>query len=146
MIRLIRLRGSALSRNLPPTLSAQQRCLFATNKKPDWMVQAEIDAITANKGRQTAGGSPGDVMMGKLEHEFQGERVSNAMKLEDKLRLLIKKCSENRGDTKLFNAIRKRALAARQDLIVQREAAGMAKNSALNAETVERTFPIPASM
>ena len=139
MIRLIRFRGSALSRMLP------QRCLFATNKKPDWMVQAEIDAITANKGRQL-GGSPGDVMMSKLEHEFQGERVSNAMKLEDKLRLLIKKCNENRGDTKLFNAIRKRALAARQDLIVQREAAGMAKNSALNAETVERTFPIPASM
>eukprot|EP00588_Corethron_pennatum_P000026 CAMPEP_0194294412 /NCGR_PEP_ID=MMETSP0169-20130528/50594_1 /TAXON_ID=218684 /ORGANISM="Corethron pennatum, Strain L29A3" /LENGTH=109 /DNA_ID=CAMNT_0039043261 /DNA_START=1 /DNA_END=330 /DNA_ORIENTATION=+ len=109
------------------------------------MVQAEIDAITARKGRQTTGGSPGDVMMGKLEHEFQVERVSNAMKLEEKLRSLITKCSENRGDTELFNATRKRALAARQDLIVQREAAGMAKNAALNAETVE-DVPIPTSM
>jgi len=128
---------------LPPALlSASQRRLFAT----DWMVQAELDAIAANKGRQAAGGSAGDVMMSKLEHEFQGERVSNAIKLEDKLKMLIKKCKENRGDAKLFNAIRKRALAARQDLIAQREAAGLAKNSVLNAATIERTFPIPASM
>jgi len=118
--------------------------LATTNKKPKWMIQTEIDAIVANKNK--AGGSPGDVMMGKLEHEFQSERVSNAVKLEDKLRLLIQKCHENRGDKKLFNAIRRRALAARQDLTVQREAAGMAKNSVINAETVERTFPIPGSM
>ena len=40
------------------------------------------------------------------------------MKLEEKLRSLITKCSEDRGDVELFNATRKRALAAMQDLIV----------------------------
>jgi len=99
-----------------------------------------MDAIAANKG---GGGSS---VMGKLENEFQGERVHNAMKLENKLRTLIAKCKENRGDAKLFNAIRKRAIATRQELIVQREAAGMAKNSQQNTATVEATFPIPAGM
>jgi len=121
------------------------RRLFAT-KQPDWMFQAEIEAIAANKGRQVSGGSPGDAVMSKLENEFQGERVHNTMKLEDKLRMIITKCEENRGDAKLFNAIRKRAIATRHELIVQREAAGMAKNSVQNAATVEATFPIPADM
>jgi hypothetical protein len=137
---LIGLRGPALLRLLPHVSSAQ-RCLFAT-KKLDWMDQAEMDASKA----KMAGGNPTDIIMGQLEHELQGERVSGAMKLEDKLRSLIKKCDENKGDTKLFNAIRKRALVAREELTVQREAAGMAKDSALNAATIEATFPIPASM
>jgi len=86
--------------------------------------------------------------MVRIGNEFQGERVHNSKKLEDKLRMLIEKCNETRGgdNTKLFNAIRKRAMATRQELIVQREAAGMAKNSVQNAEMVEATFPIPASM
>eukprot|EP00592_Proboscia_alata_P028626 CAMPEP_0194444370 /NCGR_PEP_ID=MMETSP0176-20130528/127233_1 /TAXON_ID=216777 /ORGANISM="Proboscia alata, Strain PI-D3" /LENGTH=220 /DNA_ID=CAMNT_0039270741 /DNA_START=90 /DNA_END=752 /DNA_ORIENTATION=+ len=121
--------------------------LFNAIRKRAIATQAEMDAIAANKGRQMNGGSSlGEVVMSKLEGEFQGERVHNAMKLENKLRTLIAKCKENRGDAKLFNAIRKRAIATRQELIVQREAAGMAKNSQQNTATVEATFPIPAGM
>lgn len=143
-------RISNMPRILPPTHPRaphhhQHRSFATTNKKPDWEIQAEMEALSANKTK-TLNGDPNNVMMSKLEHEFASERVHNAMKLEDKLKMLIKKCNENRGDRKLFNAIRTRAMTARQELIVQREAAGMAKNSVLNAETVEATFPIPGSM
>jgi hypothetical protein len=85
-------------------------------------------------------------MMGKLEHEFQEERVGNALKSEERLRMLIEKCRENGHDSTLFNALRKRAIAARQELVQQREAAGMAKNSQHNAETIQMLFPIPPMM
>lgn len=51
-----------------------------------------------------------------------------------------------RHDRKLFNAIRKRAVAARQELIAQREAAGLVKDSQANSETIHLLFPIPAAM
>eukprot|EP00040_Diaphanoeca_grandis_P027000 m.152430 g.152430 ORF g.152430 m.152430 type:complete len:162 (-) comp30806_c1_seq1:350-835(-) len=120
------------------------RTLSGTSK-PDWMVQAELDAIKATKGRKVAG-APGDIMMDKLEHEFKAERVSNTLNQEDKLRKLIKQCKESRDNPEIFNSIRKQALQARQQLITQREASGMAKNSQLNATTVEATFPIPKAM
>ena len=62
-----------------------------------------------------------EVMMGKIEHEFKMERVANALTSEDRLKTLIAKCEAHSHDRKLFNAIRKRAVAARQELIAQRE-------------------------
>eukprot|EP00729_Bicosta_minor_P008534 gene8534-11414_t len=40
----------------------------------------------------------------------------------------------------------KRAVAARQELIAQREAAGLVKDSQANSETIHLLFPIPAAM
>eukprot|EP00592_Proboscia_alata_P010852 CAMPEP_0194365480 /NCGR_PEP_ID=MMETSP0174-20130528/13548_1 /TAXON_ID=216777 /ORGANISM="Proboscia alata, Strain PI-D3" /LENGTH=84 /DNA_ID=CAMNT_0039140203 /DNA_START=41 /DNA_END=292 /DNA_ORIENTATION=- len=84
MSRFLRLRSLALPQmTMMPSASSSsaQRCcrrLFSI-KQPDWMVQAEMDAIAANKGRQMNGGSSlGEVVMSKLEGEFQGERVHNA--------------------------------------------------------------------
>jgi len=119
---------------------------FSTKKPitPGWMQQAELDAAAASKSKASVG-TPGSQMLNKLEHEFQGERVAGASRMEDKLKVLIDKCKQNTSDPKIYDALRKRALAARQELIVQREAAGMAKDSTINAASVEAAFPIPAA-
>lgn len=113
--------------------------------RPEWMVAAEREAATAAKAKLGVGtGSAGDVMMGKLEHEMQGEKVGQTLRTEEKLRRLITKLEGSRGgDPQVFALIRKRALAARQDLVTQRDLAGMNKDSQENARIVEAAFPIP---
>ena len=105
------------------------------------MAQAEIDAIAATNAKGLKG-TPNDVMMNKLSHELQGERISNAVKMEDRLRQLIIKVNESREhpNPMVYKAVRKKALDIRQDLITQREAAGMNKDA---AALVEAMFPIP---
>ena len=89
-------------------------------------------------------GTPNDVMMNKLTHELQGERIANAAKMEDRLRQLIVKVNESReleySHPMVYKAVRKKALDVMQDLITQREAAGMNKDA---AALVEAMFPIP---
>jgi len=121
---------------------------FATSGKPDWMAQAEAEAIAATNAR-AAQGTANDHVMSKLAHEFQGERISSAVKLSDKLNDLIAKCHaakpgavDERG-RKVYNTLRKKALQTRQDLITQKEAAGMTTDA---TSVVESAFPIPASV
>lgn len=126
------------------------RCFATTNdKKPDWMQQAELDAIAATNARAAKQGTANDVMMGKLKHELDGEIISNAIKLEEKLKITIRKCHDAKSASMVdargrmvYNAIRKKALALRQDLITQKEAAGMSTDA---ASFVEAAYPIPAS-
>jgi hypothetical protein len=122
--------------------------LFSNKKNPnDWMVQAEQEAIAATNARSAKEGTVNDQMMNKLKHELDSEKVHNAIKLEDKLKLIIEKCHDARSgavDTRgrtLYSALRKKALQTRQDLITQREAAGMLSDA---AGIVEAAFPIPA--
>jgi hypothetical protein len=124
--------------------------LFSNKKNPnDWMVQAEQEAIAATNARSAKEGTVNDQMMNKLKHELDSEKVHNAIKLEDKLKLIIEKCHDARSgavDTRgrtLYSALRKKALQTRQDLITQREAAGMLSDA---AGIVEAAFPIPASV
>jgi hypothetical protein len=119
---------------------------FAT----DWMQQAELEAIAATKDRALKGGniSASDHMMNKLTNEMDQERISNAMKLQDKLKILIDKCHQHKGAATtdnprgraVYSALRKKALGLRQDLISQKEAAGMITDA---ANVVEQAFPIP---
>ena len=123
------------------------RCrYFAT----DWMHQAELEAIAATKGRALKGGniSASDHMMNKLTNEMDQERVSNAMKLQDRLKAVIDKCHQHKGAATtdnprgraVYNALRKKALLLRQDLISQKEAAGMITDA---ANVVEQAYPVP---
>ena len=150
-----RLCGAALARVVAPAGHKRRLCTAAVagafggnhSGKPglDWMAQAELDAHAASSGRKLAG-STTEMAMGKLQHDLAAEKVGNAVALEDRLRSLIRKCDAHRGDRTLFNAIRKRALVARQELITQREAAGLAKDPQMNAEAVEAMFQIPGPM
>ena len=123
---------------------------FATDKKPDWMIEAELEAIAATNARAIKQGTANDVVMGKLKHELDGEIISNAIKLEEKLVMIIQKCKDARSGAMVdargravYNALRKKALATRQDLITQKEAAGMVTDA---TSMVESAYPIPASM
>ena len=121
--------------------------LFSSKNDPnDWMVQAEHEAISATNARAAKSGTTNDQMMSKLQHELDTEKVHNAIKLEDKLKMIIQKCHDARSgavDTRgrtLYSALRKKALQTRQDLITQREAAGMSSDA---TGIVEAAFPIP---
>jgi hypothetical protein len=124
--------------------------LFSNKNDPnDWMVQAENEAIAAGNARAAKEGNANTQMMNQLQHEFDSEKVSHAIKLEDKLKGLIQKCHEARPDAvdtrgrTLYSALRKKALQTRQDLITQREAAGMLTDA---AGIVESSFPIPEAV
>mmetsp|Transcript_12448 Transcript_12448/g.18625 ORF Transcript_12448/g.18625 Transcript_12448/m.18625 type:complete len:162 (+) Transcript_12448:358-843(+) len=125
--------------------------LFSSHKNDPnaWMVQAELDAIAATNAKASKQGTMNDQMMNKFQHELDGEKVHNAIKLQDKLKLIIQKCHDARSgavDTrgrKLYSALRKKALQMRQDLITQREAAGMSSDA---AGIVEAAFPIPPNV
>jgi 5'-deoxynucleotidase YfbR-like HD superfamily hydrolase len=130
-------------------LSLPPRLFSSKNNPNDWMVQAEQEAIAATNARAAKQGTANNQMMNKLQHEMDAEKVHNAIKLEDKLKMLIQKCNEARSgavDTRgrtLYSALRKKALQTRQDLITQREAAGMLSDA---AGIVEAAFPIPAQV
>ena len=117
---------------------------FSANKRPEWMIQAEQEALAASSARAVS--TPNGRMMDKLTHEFNSERVSNSVRLEDKLKQLIAKANQAKSgatDKKgrmVYTAIRKKALETRQDLITQREAAGMATDA---TSAVEAAYPIP---
>jgi hypothetical protein len=124
--------------------------LFSGKNNPnDWMVQAEQESIAATNARAAKQGTANDHMMNKLQHELDSEKMHNTVKLEDKLKVLIQKCNEARSgavDTRgrtLFSALRKKALQTRQDLVSQRESAGMLTDA---ANIVEAAFPIPAQV
>jgi hypothetical protein len=124
--------------------------LFSGKNNPnDWMVQAEQESIAATNARAAKQGTANDHMMNKLQHELDSEKMHNTVKLEDKLKVLIQKCNEARSgavDTRgrtLFSALRKKALQTRQDLISQRESAGMLTDA---ANIVDTAFPIPAQV
>jgi hypothetical protein len=110
------------------------------------MIEAELEAISATNARAAKSGTANDTMMSKLTHEMASERVSNALKLEEKLGTLLAKCEDARSGAtdargrKLFNALRKKASEMRQELITQREAAGMVTDA---ATVVETAFPLP---
>jgi hypothetical protein len=122
--------------------------LFTTKKRPDWMVEAELDAIAATNARAAKQGTANNITMSKLQHDLDSERVPNAIKLEDKLVAIIKKCKEATASATdahgcmVYNTLQKKALQTRQDLITQKEAAGMALDA---TSIVENAYPIPAS-
>ena len=124
-------------------------------KRPDWMVQAEREAMAATQGRAGTVGSPQDVMMNKLEHEFATEGVYHSKRMQDKLTAVLKamdaahaRASSAKGASRAsavaaYNALRKKALASRQDLVTQRESAGLAKDA---NGFIEAQFPIKAPL
>jgi hypothetical protein len=132
-----------------PRRSTSARLFTTTTKKPEWMVQAEQEAIAATNARAAKQGTANDVAMSRFKHEIGSEQISNTVKLQDKLNQLIQKANELKSgatDQKgrmVYTAVRKKALALRQDLITQREAAGMATDA---TSAVEAAFPIPASV
>jgi hypothetical protein len=110
------------------------------------MAQAEREAIAATNARAAEMGTANDQMMGKLKHEMDSEKISHAIKLEDKLKQFILKCNQARPGAvdkqgrMVYSAIRKKAMMTRNELITQREASGMTTDA---AGIVEAAFPIP---
>jgi 3-polyprenyl-4-hydroxybenzoate decarboxylase len=83
-------------------------------------------------------------MMGKVAKEFQAEGASLAVKQEDKLKEVMKKMNKVSGNALMFNTLRKKAIEVRQNIITQRELAGLAKDATLSRKVIEDLFPIPA--
>ena len=146
--------GSSYSASLPRPLPALPLTMckltstlrsFSGSSGLSWQQQAEAEARGVSKGRSSvaAGESPSTYLMDKLNHEMQGERVMHANTLDDRLRNLIAKCHANTGNRDVYAALRKRAISTRQELIVQREASGMALDQQMNATNIEALFPIP---
>jgi len=122
---------------------------LSTTKKLDWMIQAELDAQASTKFKAMSSGSVNDVVMGKIIHDLDVERVGNTSKLETKLTQLIakvnellEKSAETPSGAKEYNEARKLAIDTRQSLIVQREVSGMTARVDGN-QVVELAFPIP---
>jgi hypothetical protein len=113
------------------------------------MIEAELEATAATNARAAKQGTANDRMMSKLTHELDSEKISHATKLQEKLKDLIQKCQNARSGATdarartVYNAIRKKALQTRQELISQKEAAGMVTDA---TNLVEAQFPIPASV
>ena len=127
-------------------LITQRTFVSPTIYRKDWMKDAEREARAAAQNKVGGGGNPGDVMMDKLQHEFSKEGAGHAKSQEDRLTVLLGKMSSQRGSPTIYNAIRKKAIECRQNIIVQREAAGMNKNSDEGRKVVENLFPIPGSL
>ena len=85
-------------------------------------------------------------MMSKVSREFQQEGASLAKSQEDKLVILLKKLPALRSQKATYNTVRKKALEVRQNMITQREAAGLSKDSNEGRKVIEGLFPIPAAL
>ena len=139
--------GHQTTRQRTRILITQRTFVFSpTIYRQDWMKDAEREARAAAQNKVGGGGNPGDVMMDKLKHEFSKEGAEHAKSQEDRLTVLLGKMNSQRGSPTIYNAIRKKAIACRQNIIVQREAAGMNKNSDEGRKVVENIFPIPGSL
>jgi len=118
------------------------------SSKPDWMRQAELDAQASSKLKVMSSGSPTDIIMGRIVHDLEHERITNTTKLEMKLMQLILTVNNLRADSSSssllasqYNEARKLAIDARQSLIVQREVSGIEARA--DSQTTVLAFPIP---
>jgi hypothetical protein len=110
-----------------------------------WERDVEREAMGAaqNKKMDWSGLSPNDVMMDKVSREFAAEGVSLAKSQEDKLTVVLRKMATVSGNKTTYNALRKKALGLRQDVITQRDAAGLSsKDQDEGRKLIEELFPI----
>jgi len=110
-----------------------------------WERDVEREAMGAaqNKKMDGSGLSPNDVMMDKVSREFAAEGVSLAKSQEDKLTVVLRKMATVSGNKTTYNALRKKALVLRQDVITQRDAAGLSsKDQDEGRKLIEELFPI----
>ena len=127
-------------------LRASARRSFSTTaaSAASWERDVEREAMSAaqNKKMDGSGLSPSDVMMDKVSREFAAEGVSLAKSQEDKLTIILRKMDVS-GNKTTFNALRKKALELRQNVITQRDAAGLSsKDQDESRKLVEGLFPI----
>ena len=115
-----------------------------TKEKPEWQQNAEMDARRVVKGR--VGGSnftkAEEVFANAMKLEFHQESASNVKRIESKLESLLKRLDDAKRmkDVMTFNETRLAAIHVRNDIIAQREAAGLTQN---NTAVCEETWPIP---
>ena len=83
--------------------------------------------------------------MDQLKHEIKGEKVSNTLRMETKLRSMLHEMEglSSGGSADQFNALRSKVLALRQELVIQREMSGFPGD---NAREVEGMWPVPPPM
>ena len=112
--------------------------------KPQWQLDAEAEAqqLVGSRGREGGRGSSHDLFESKLKHELAVESVSNTSRMQSKLERLLAGLEERREDAAAFNRHRLECISARQDLIAQREAAGLLQEG--HVEALERAYPIPS--
>ena len=116
-------------------------------KRPEWMVEAEREAIAATQARAEK--------LTPMAKYVEKEAPAEVEKPEEKLAILIRALDTARERVSAsppasraaavtsFNAMRKRAMTARQEVITQRETAGLARD--LN-NVIETEFPIGEAM
>lgn len=82
--------------------------------------------------------------MNLLKHDIGSESVSNTARLQGKLEGIIKELATMPSATSIekdkYDQLRKQAIDLRNQVIIQREAAGFTRD---NASVVESAFPIP---
>lgn len=92
-------------------------------------------------GSRGGRGSSHDLFESKLKHELAAESVGNTSRMQGKLERLLAGLNDRSGNAAEFNQRRLECISARQDLLAQREAAGLLQQQ--HIEAVEREFPIP---
>ena len=100
--------------------------------------------MVGSRGGEGGRGSSRDLFESKLKHELAAESVSNTSRVQGKLETMLAALATLRGgDAAVFNQQRLACISARQDLIAQREAAGLLQGG--HVEAMERAYPIPPS-
>ena len=120
--------------------------------KPQWQLDAEREARTAQGHRGLKGSREGpndgsgvqNVFLDSIKNEIKTESVSNTARLQATLTRQIQELgfsfSSTDDEKKEYDALRLRCVETRNELIIQREAAGFTQN---NASMIEAQFKIP---
>lgn len=103
--------------------------------------EAEAQQMAGSRGGEGGRGTSHDLFESKLRHELAAESVSNTSRMQSKLEKLLAGLDDRSEDAAAFNQRRLECISARQDLLAQREAAGLLQQQHVDA--VEKAFPIP---
>jgi hypothetical protein len=124
----------------------------SSSSKPEWMIAAENEARAAQGNKSGAGmyqdgpSSMENTFMNSLKHDISSESVSNTSRLQTKLENMIKKLhafpstATSRQKQQEYDQLRRDAVDMRNQLIIQREAAGFTRD---NTSVIETAHPIP---
>jgi hypothetical protein len=122
------------------------------SSKPDWMIAAENEARAAQGNRGGSGSglyqngpsSVENTFMNSLKHDIGSESVSNTARLQRKVEEHISKLKSLPMNTPAqegeYDKLRKKAVELRNQLIIQRDAAGFTTD---NTSVIESAYPIP---
>jgi hypothetical protein len=149
---MLRRLGKCYSRYSPSYLSSASRPFSGeppkkapSSKKPDWVIAAENEARAAQGNKYAGSSSVNNTFMSSLQHDMSSETVSATTRLQTKLEAQVTKLKalpepKTSAQKMEFDEMRKIAVGFRNELVVQRESAGLTHG---NEDAVRSAFPIP---